>query len=157
MRSLAIKRRIFENGTGRKGNDMKACPSWSRNDGLRVPIHLLLLSQVGNGRIGPDETMDVPRHSREIVVLQQFITLDDRLTLHFCCYNASVARLSVFAFRYALHSVFFANTTGPHIVRTTRNSAFPLIMRAYPSAAFPSGYFSIMGRTPVISANLRVS
>src|ERR1700730_10787782 len=41
----------------------------------------------------------------------------------------------------------------PHIVRTTRNSAFPLIMRAYPSAAFASGYFSIIGRTPVISAN----
>src|ERR1700732_190736 len=45
----------------------------------------------------------------------------------------------------------------PHIVRTTRNSAFPLIMRAYPSAAFASGYFSIMGRTPVISANRKVS
>src|SRR6202022_12994 len=45
----------------------------------------------------------------------------------------------------------------PHIVRTTRNSAFPLIMRAYPSAAFASGYSSIMGRTPVISANRKVS
>ena len=43
------------------------------------------------------------------------------------------------------------------MVRTTRNSAFPLIMRAYPSAAFASGYFSIIGRTPVISANRRVS
>jgi len=51
----------------------------------------------------------------------------------------------------------WANTTGPHMVRTTRNLAFPLIMRAYPSAAFASGYFSIIGRTPVISANRRVS
>src|SRR5713101_5400197 len=46
---------------------------------------------------------------------------------------------------------------GPHMVRTTRNSAFPLIMRAYPWAAFAIGYFSIMGRTPIISANRRVS
>src|ERR1700730_4676017 len=45
----------------------------------------------------------------------------------------------------------------PHIVRTTRNSAFPLIMRAYPSAAFASGYFSIIGRTPVIFSNRKVS
>jgi hypothetical protein len=51
----------------------------------------------------------------------------------------------------------WANTTVPHMVRTTRNSAFPLIMRAYPSAAFASGYFSIIARTPVISANCRVS
>jgi hypothetical protein len=43
------------------------------------------------------------------------------------------------------------------MVRTTRNSAFPMIMRAQPSAALASGYFSIMGRTPVISANCRVS
>src|SRR5882762_3948402 len=44
-----------------------------------------------------------------------------------------------------------------HVVRTTRNSAFPLIMRAYPSAAFASGNFSIMARTPIISAKRRVS
>ena len=49
------------------------------------------------------------------------------------------------------------NLHGPHMVRTTRNSAFPLIMRAYPSAAFAIGYFSIVGRTPVISANRKVS
>src|SRR3984893_8028815 len=45
----------------------------------------------------------------------------------------------------------------PHTVRTTRTSAFPLIIRAYPSAAFARGYFSIIGRTPVISANSKVS
>jgi hypothetical protein len=43
------------------------------------------------------------------------------------------------------------------MVRTTRNSAFPLIMRVWPSAAFASGYFSIMGRRRVISAKRRVS
>jgi hypothetical protein len=49
MRGVAVKTRIFENGTGRKGNNMKACPSRPRNDGLRVAIHLLLLTQIGNG------------------------------------------------------------------------------------------------------------
>ena len=44
-----------------------------------------------------------------------------------------------------------------HVVRTTRNSAFPLIMRAYPSGAFARGIFSIMGRSPVISAKTSVS
>ena len=42
MRGLAIKRRIFETGTGRKGNDMKACPSRPRNDGRRVTYLALL-------------------------------------------------------------------------------------------------------------------
>ena len=49
MRGVAVKRRLFENGAGRKGNDMKAGPSRPRNDGLRVAIHLLLLTQIGNG------------------------------------------------------------------------------------------------------------
>jgi len=42
------------------------------------------------------------------------------------------------------------------MVRTTRNSAFPLVIRAEPSAAFASGYFSIIGRTPSIFANSSV-
>ena len=49
MCGVAVKGRIFENGTGRKGNDMKACPSRPGNDGLGIAIHLLLLAQVGNG------------------------------------------------------------------------------------------------------------
>jgi hypothetical protein len=60
----------------------------------------------------------------------------------------------------AISFLFVAETlasAGGHVVRTTRNSAFPLIMRAYPSAAFASGNFSIMGRTPVISAKTSVS
>jgi hypothetical protein len=68
----------------------------------------------------------------------------------------SVAGLFIFDF-HSLPSVFSANASGLHMVRTTRNSAFPLIMRSYPSAAFANGYFSIMGRTPVISANRMVS
>jgi hypothetical protein len=44
-----------------------------------------------------------------------------------------------------------------YIVRTTRNCALPLIMRAYASAAFSSGYVSIMARTPVSSAKRSVS
>ena len=44
-----------------------------------------------------------------------------------------------------LRANFSPNVVAPHMVRTTRNSAFPLIMRAYPSAAFPSGYFRSLG------------
>jgi len=44
-----------------------------------------------------------------------------------------------------------------HIVRTTRNCALPLSMRAYASPAFSSGYVSIIGRTPVSSAKFSVS
>ena len=43
------------------------------------------------------------------------------------------------------------------MVRTTRNSALPLIMRAKASSALTSRNFSVMGRTPVISAKRSVS
>jgi hypothetical protein len=41
------------------------------------------------------------------------------------------------------------HTATSYIVRTTRNSAFPLRIRAYASPAFTSGYRSISGLTPV--------
>ncbi len=44
-----------------------------------------------------------------------------------------------------------------YIVKTTRNSAFPLIIRAYASFTFCCEYFSIIGRTPVSSANRSIS
>ena len=49
MRRVAVKRRIFANGTGRKSNDMKACPSRPGNNGLGLAIRILLLTQIGNG------------------------------------------------------------------------------------------------------------
>jgi hypothetical protein len=42
------------------------------------------------------------------------------------------------------------------MVRTTRNCALPLVMRASAAAAFPRGCVSIMDRTPEISANLEL-
>jgi hypothetical protein len=45
----------------------------------------------------------------------------------------------------------------PRIVKTTRNCASPLIIRAYASAAFSRGYVSMIGRTPVSSAKRSVS
>ncbi len=53
--------------------------------------------------------------------------------------------------------ITIALLTNRHIVSTTRNSAFPLIIRAYASAAFSSGYVSIIARTPVNSAKRSVS
>ena len=44
-----------------------------------------------------------------------------------------------------------------YIVKTTRNCALPLIMRAQASAAFSIGQVSIIGRTPVSSAKRSVS
>ena len=49
------------------------------------------------------------------------------------------------------------STAATYIVNTARNCAFPLIIRAYASAAFTSGNFSIIGLTPVISAKRSVS
>jgi hypothetical protein len=43
------------------------------------------------------------------------------------------------------------------MVSTTRNCALLLTILANASFTFPSGYFSIIGRTPVISANRKVS
>ena len=43
------------------------------------------------------------------------------------------------------------------IVSTARNFTFPLIMCAYASAAFSSGNFSIIGRTPVSALKFNVS
>ena len=39
------------------------------------------------------------------------------------------------------------------MVRTTRNRAFPLIIRSYASAAFSSGYGSFIDRTPAWTLN----
>src|SRR5258708_35531309 len=44
-----------------------------------------------------------------------------------------------------------------YIVSTTRNLTFPVIIRLYASATLESGYFSIIGRTPVIALNRNVS
>ena len=44
-----------------------------------------------------------------------------------------------------------------HRVRTTRNWAWPLVMRAYASFTLASGNFSIIGRMPESSAKRRVS
>jgi len=49
-------------------------------------------------------------------------------------------------FSYSLPTVFSEKSTGPSHREDNANSAFPLhSCRAYPSAAFASGYFSIMG------------
>jgi hypothetical protein len=44
-----------------------------------------------------------------------------------------------------------------YMVSTTRNCTFPLAIRRNASFTFSGGYFSIIGRTPVISANCKVS
>jgi hypothetical protein len=44
-----------------------------------------------------------------------------------------------------------------YIVNTTLNLTLPLIIWLYASSTFASGYFSIIGRTPVSALNRKVS
>ena len=57
--------------------------------------------------------MDVAWNSLEIVVLQQLVTLDNRLALHFPSDHATVARLFIFSFQASfLLLCFLAATAG---------------------------------------------
>jgi hypothetical protein len=51
----------------------------------------------------------------------------------------------------------FSRLYPSYMVSTTRNCVFPLTIRRNASFTCSNGYFSIIGRTPVISANRKVS
>ena len=55
--------------------------------------------------------MDVAWNSLEIVVFQQLITLDDRLTLYFRGDHATVARLLIFGFHVSFLPLYFLAAT----------------------------------------------
>jgi hypothetical protein len=55
--------------------------------------------------------MDVAWYSLEIVVFQQLVTLDNRLTLHFRGDHATVARLFIIGFHVSLLLLYFLAAT----------------------------------------------
>jgi len=55
--------------------------------------------------------MDVAWYSLEIVVFQQLVTLDNRLTLHFRGDHSTVARVFIFGFHVSSLLLYFLEAT----------------------------------------------
>jgi hypothetical protein len=113
---------------------------------LRRSVELELQALVGNCH----HPAHAPDHQKGTEQLSPSREKQERFPLESSCKHSLTTRR-------AQEAALSQEPRKPYIVSTTRNSALPLSIRAYASAALSSGYFSIIGRTPVISANRNVS
>src|SRR5580692_11272009 len=73
--------------------------------------------------LGAPETMEVAWYSLEIVIFQQFVTLDNRLTLHFRGDHATVVRPFIFGFHVPFLLLYFLAATAENF---SQNMGSPL-------------------------------
>ena len=111
---------------------MQARAARSRNDGVGIAVEPLLLTEIRGRCVDPDERVLVAGNSLELTGKQRFVALNNRLAIDIHRYDPSIGtRLHLF---FPAASFLFMPETlasvGCHVVRTTRNSAFPLILRA---------------------------
>ena len=76
---LAIEGRIREDRAGRKRHEVQARAAGPWNDGVGITVKPLLLAEVRDRRVDPDERVFVAGNSLELIGRQRFVALNDGL------------------------------------------------------------------------------